>query len=45
MVLCKTYMFPRIPIFYPYLHHAELPHLPTTWNDITKEEAIDSLSW
>ena len=26
------------------LYHAELPHLPTTWNDITKEEAIDSLS-
>jgi hypothetical protein len=25
------------------LYHAELPHLPTTWNDITKEEAIDSL--
>ena len=25
------------------MYHAELPHLPTTWNDITKEEAIASL--
>jgi hypothetical protein len=26
------------------LYHSELPHFPTTWKDITKEEAIDSLS-
>jgi hypothetical protein len=26
------------------LYCSTLPHLPTTWNDITKEEAIDSLS-
>ena len=26
------------------MYHTALPHLPTTWNDITKEEAIASLS-
>ena len=26
------------------MYDTELPHLPTTWKDITKEEAIDSLS-
>ena len=26
------------------MYHTALPHIPTTWNDITKEEAIDSLS-
>jgi hypothetical protein len=25
------------------LYSLELSHLPTTWNDITQEEAIDSL--
>jgi hypothetical protein len=25
------------------LYNSALPHLPTTWNNITKEEAIDSL--
>ena len=37
-VLCKYQR--QLKDFY----HAELPHLPTTWNDITNEEAIDSLS-